>query len=451
MEKIITVAHMSDLHYGPDNLTEADRCFTAAVTEAIERNVSAAVLTGDSTDHVLQAHSPSLLALARQVQRLANHCPVLMLQGTFSHEPVGLLQMFALLGAKYPVCIADRIASYGLAESGFEPVLPEKTESYRLVVHALPTLNKAELVNASMSEVGAVSSMAGNLVAQVLQSWAPANRHLRLNGIPSMVISHGTVHNCITEHGVPMAGADHEFGVGALFAAEADAVALGHIHKHQFWSSNTMNTQQLIAYAGSIGRFHHGEDGEKFWLEWHLEPGAARIEPRVTPSRRTIDLDFHGVPDLDVLRNADCAGAFVRLRYAVDVESSASVNRDTIRALLVQNGAVDVQIEGRTLVVERVRAQGISREHDIGGKLEKWAEASGNEVQMHDLMTALTMLNQASSLDQLMEQISQSIEHGLQEKTAAVTEMTSAPSLAIRQESSDFDEELELLESGGLF
>lgn len=408
MQHSIRIAQMSDLHYSPDNLVESDRCFTAAVTQAIERGVDAAVITGDSTDHVLQAHSPAFLALAKQVVRLANHCPVLMLQGTFSHEPVGLLQMFALLGAKFPICVADRIASYGLGELGFEFVRDDAP--YRLVVHALPTLNKAEVAMMASSEIGAASQLAGDLVSHVLQGWAPVNRQLRLQGVPSMVISHGTVLNCITEHGVPMAGVDHEFGVGALFAAESEAVALGHIHKHQSWENNAFDIIQRIAYAGSIGRFHHGEDGDKFWLEWSLQAGRAELKAHCTPARRTVDIVFDGAPDLDKLREADCAGAFVRLRYTVDAEFAGSVNRELMKSLLTQAGAVDVQIEGKTLVVERVRAPGISQEQDISSKLAKWAAACGNDAVLPDLHGAWQMLTNGSDVDALMTKIDKQVE-----------------------------------------
>lgn len=81
------LAHMSDLHYSATHLAESNRCFGAAVSHAIEIGVQAAVITGDATDHALDAHEPAFRELAKQIQRLANHCPVLMLQGTFSHEP----------------------------------------------------------------------------------------------------------------------------------------------------------------------------------------------------------------------------------------------------------------------------------------------------------------------------------------------------------------------------
>ena len=98
VKKRISIAQMSDLHYSAGNLAESDRCFSAAVSQAIAARVDCAIITGDSTDHAMDAHSPAIEALAKQLQRLADHCPVLMLQGTFSHEPPGLLKMLAMVG-----------------------------------------------------------------------------------------------------------------------------------------------------------------------------------------------------------------------------------------------------------------------------------------------------------------------------------------------------------------
>ncbi|TNY03497.1 hypothetical protein, partial [Escherichia coli] len=72
--------------------------------------------------------------------------------------------------------------------------------------------------------------------------------------------------------GVPMAGFDHEFTTGALFSAAAQAILLGHIHRHQAWTQGEGERRQRIAYAGSIGRFHHGEQGDKGFLLWELGP-----------------------------------------------------------------------------------------------------------------------------------------------------------------------------------
>lgn len=376
-DKTVRVAQMTDLHYCATNLVEADRCFTAAVTHAIENNVDCAMITGDSTDHAMDAHSPALVALAKQIQRLADHCPVLMLQGTFSHEPVGLLRILSMVGAKYPITIAEKISSFGLTSEGFELIHPNT--KYRLVCTALPTLNKADIAAMTIDSVGAAAEEAGRIISEILVSLAPMNRALRLEGVPTMVISHGTVMNCLTEHGVPMAGFDHEFTAGSLFAACADVVALGHIHKHQSWENETHGFKQTIAYGGSIGRFHYGEEDAKVWLEWHMSAGESLFSAHETPARRTIDIFFDGPPDMEMIREAakKCEGAFIRVRYEVDAEHKQSVDRNAIKAIL--SAAQAVQIEGKTLAIERVRAKGISTEPSLEKKLEKWCEATGTK------------------------------------------------------------------------
>jgi len=376
--KQIRLAHMSDLHYSPGNLEESDRCLTAAVTGAIEAKVQCAIITGDSTDHALEAHQPAVRALARQVQRLADHCPVLMLQGTLSHEPPGFLRMLSMLASRHPITIAERVGSFGLRLDGkaIEPV--QAQAQYAVVFHTLPTLNKADIAamgKGMMDESPHV--LARRVVADVLESWAAVNRKLRASGIPSMVLGHGTVFDSVSEHGVPMAGTDHELGLGSLFASEAVAVALGHIHKQQQWRESIHGVEQIVAYAGSIGRFHHGEQGDKFWLEWVLQANAAQLVKHATPSKRTVDLEFEGIPDLDCLRARarDCEGACVRVRYLVDEEQRQKVDRNAIREILQAAGAKDVQIEGKTAIVQRQRAAGISTV-GLEQKLGIWCEAT---------------------------------------------------------------------------
>lgn len=428
MSQPIRIAHMSDLHYSPSKIDEADRCFTAAVTEAIAAKVTCAIITGDSTDHALDAHQPAVRALARQIQRLADHCPVLMLQGTFSHEPPGFLRMLAMVNARHPITVADRIGSFGLRLDGKAIEAVRQGTAYKAVLHCLPTLNKADLAAMSTSSAAEIEPhvQARAVIAQVLSSWAPMNRKLRSNGVPSMILSHGTVFNSVTEHGVPMAGTDHELGLGSLFAAQACGVALGHIHKQQQWSQQGDDgLEQIVAYAGSIGRFHHGEEGDKFWLEWHLDASGAKVLHHTTPSRRTVDLVFEGIPDLDFLRAraSDCEGASVRVRYAVDEEQRQKVDRAAIRAILEAAGVRDVQIEGRTLIVQRQRAQGISAA-GLPEKLSMWCEAT-----------------QTPGNDSLQERLAMVMNHS-PEEIAAQLLASATPAVQRQEESADgvFDE-----------
>jgi exonuclease SbcD len=371
---VIRVAQFSDLHYSDTHLDEADRCFAFAVDEAIRRGVDVAVVSGDSTDHALDVHNPAVARLAANVRRLADHCPVLMLQGTFSHEPPGTLSIFRLLGGRYPVYVADRIGQVALMpDNRWVASRAWQFESVPLGARAMftciPTVNKA-IVAATVGAADAGTAV-GTELAQLLAGFGNINECARGEHVPTIGVSHGTVNGCITEHGVPMAGFDHEFTAECIFAAQAQAFMLGHIHRHQRWERDG----RVIAYAGSIGRFHYGEEGDKGFLLWDVGAAVVRLELVSTPARRTVDLSFDGKPDLERIRDAmkshDLEGAFVRVRWVVAGEERDEVDRAAIERVLA--GAAEVKLEGRIVPVVRSRAAGISRCASLADKVRTWA------------------------------------------------------------------------------
>ena len=234
---MLRVAHFSDLHYASGTLAEVDRCFSFAIDATIARGVDCAVISGDSTDHALEVHAPAVEALARNIRRLADHCPVLMLHGTFSHEPPGALKLFRLLGGRFRVHVADRLQQVALMEDGCW----QESQGWRFdlipagartLFSCVPTVNKA-VVAATVGPTEAADAV-GEQLTTLLRGFAPINEAARAAGVPTIGVSHGTVYGCMTEHGVPMAGFDHEFTTGSLFNANAQTFMLAHIHKHQW-------------------------------------------------------------------------------------------------------------------------------------------------------------------------------------------------------------------------
>jgi exonuclease SbcD len=177
-----------------------------------------------------------------------------------------------------------------------------------------------------------------------------------------------------------------------LFAAEAQAFMLGHIHRQQAWDCDARSGQQRIAYAGSSGRFHHGEDGDKGWLLWEVSATSAVCILQPTPARRTVDIVFDGKPNLGALRDVvaqqDIAGAFVRVRWTVADEDRHEVNREAIQQAL--GLAAEVKLEGRIVPVVRIRAAGISQLASLEQKVVAWAQAAG--VQNAGLLRCLDEL-----------------------------------------------------------
>lgn len=361
------------------NLVEADRCFGFAVEDAIARGVDVAIISGDSTDHSLESHSPAFFALAKRIKQLAEHCPVFMLQGTFSHEPTGMLRILEMIGAKHSIIVSDTIEMIGLRNSKWESYDRTVPAAYELVITCVPTLNKADLA----LEVGAKNAniAMGEHIAALMGSFAPENGRLRQHGVPTVLVSHGTVDGSMNESGVPMAGLDHEFTAGALFSAGTNAVMLGHIHAHQAWPRQFGQLHQIIAYPGSIGRFHYGEIGEKHYLNWQITATSVSFEPVITPSRRMIDLTFEGMPNLDEIEAVarQCEGAYIRVTYAVDEEFSGTIDRNAIKEIL--GGAAEVKIEGSVLTVQRQRCAGISSLPTLDAKFKAWCEISNTNPE----------------------------------------------------------------------
>lgn len=404
---MIRIAHFSDLHYGVKTMSEADHCFGAAIDEAIARGVQAAVISGDATDHALDLHAPAAERLMSQVRRLADHCPVLMLQGTFSHEPLGTLTPFRLLGGRHPVHVADRICQVGLDARGqwiassswrFD-VLPADIVA---LFSCVPTVNKA-VVAATVGCTQAAQAV-GQQLEQLLVGLAGVHCEARRLCLPTIGVSHGTVYGCISEHGVPMASFDHEFTTGALFAARAQAFMLGHIHRHQSWAQSGVDGQQCIAYPGSIGRFHHGESGDKGFLLWEVDANDVAMTFVPTPARRTIDFVFEGRPDLSSLREAiaqqDIQGAHVRVRWTVAVEDRHEIDRKAMEILL--SAAESVKLEGRVVQLMRTRSEGMSQLTSLDQKVRAWATAS--EVSCDGLLECLAALREAEP-DVIAQQI----------------------------------------------
>lgn len=367
------IAQFSDLHYANETLAEVDRCFSAAIDVAIASGVQAAVVSGDATDHRLDVHAPAVNALANQIRRLSDHCPVLMLQGTYSHEPPGTLDIFRLIGGKYPVFVADRFGQVALcgnawhASNGWSFAEPELAAiGADAIFTCLPTVNKGAV--AAVVGAGAAAEAVGENIAQLLRGYGVINAAARAAGLPTVGVSHGTVSGCETEHGVPMVGLDHEFTSGALFAAECDAFMLGHIHKHQHWERDG----RRIGYAGSIGRLHYGEFDPKGFLLWQVSPGRADFGFIETPARRMLHLDFAGLPDMAALTGAaeGCADAFVRIRWSVDEEHRNAVDREAIKAMYA--AAAEVKLEPRVVPIVRSRAEGMNRLPSFTEKLKLW-------------------------------------------------------------------------------
>lgn len=411
------VGHLSDMHFCMENLEEANRCVAFAVDKIIEQGCEVAVISGDSTDHRLDLHSPATAALVGHVHRLAEHMPTLLLHGTASHEPPGTLEVFKTLGGKFPVYVADRIKQVALVgdkwiESPdwcFGEIAQGNHALFqgaRALFSVLPSVNKGAVAAVHGAEKAA--EMVGEYVYQLLKGWSPINMAARQNGIPTIGVSHGSVTGCVSETGVPMIGLDFEFSTGSLFAAECSAFLLGHIHKMQTYEHGG----RRAGYAGSPGRYHYGELDPKGILIWDVEPDGASYKFIETPAKRLLQIDFPGVPDMAELERqaATCEGAHVRIRGSIDEEHRASIDREAIKTLF--KAAADLSVEIRVNPIIRSRAPEINKAISLSDKILQWATVTNTDAK--------PLIDRFSSLEHMEpDQIVRSICNGAEKHEEA--------------------------------
>lgn len=378
------VAQLSDIHYCERYMEEADRCMAFAIERLRETKPELIILSGDLFDHRLEQNSRALLAAVCRVSELGCIAPVLILQGTLSHDALGALNIFRHVMSDYPIYVVDRIQQvfwqgyFDRSDSWAFSALPDTETPFSqraaVLISCLPSINKGAVAAAVGTED--VAQATGEQAFNLLKAWAPLHLAARAAGIPTIVVSHGTVSECVTEHGVPMAGLDWEFTTGSLFAAEASAVLLGHIHKHQSWDRDG----RKIAYPGSIGRLHFGEVDPKGFLVWDVQPASASFQFIETPAKRLLEVTFPGTPDLVELAKLakDAAGAHVRIRWTVDEEHRDAVDREAITAMF--GHAEAIKLEGTIAPVQRQRAAGIGQAVSLADKVTRWGEVTQTDT-----------------------------------------------------------------------
>ncbi len=380
------ILHLSDLHFCSKHLKWVNCAMSAAVQIAADEKIDAWIISGDSFDATMPVHEPTVDRYAQHLRLLADISPGLVLYGTASHDHPGSLDFVRTIGGRYPIELVSSPGQYVLeyleddvsiyrpqAWTNVEKLPVHISSNTRLLVSAMPSLNKA------LPEV--MSKGPREWVQEYMTSWAQGNAQARNQRIPTLLVTHGTVTGCETESKHAMVSPDHEFSIATLASCGASATMLGHIHKHQHWSSggSTGRGPQVIAYAGSLTRLVYGQHDPAGCLLWDVEANGASFEFRELPSRRLLEITFDGAPDLAKLAQATAdvdKDTAVRVRWDVDEEHAHTVDRAGIASVLARAG--EVKLEGTINPVVSVRAKGIGGEMTMRERLAAYLATTGD-------------------------------------------------------------------------
>lgn len=305
----------------------------------------------------------------------ANRFPVVIVKGNNSHDGPGEVDFLGRLRTANPVRVCSAAEHFAFSDfSVCALAFPEKQWlAARLAAGA-------DITQASLACMRTILS-------GFSASWA--------DGLPRILVAHAEIGAAVTEAGQPMVGRCFiELAEDDLLSSGADYVALGHIHKAQ-----TLGDR--IRYAGSPRQIDFGEGCDKGYSLVDVIRGKAPvIEHRETPGRRLVtvnyrwdDLEASGLlPDSGEDADVTVGGALVRLVYEVDDghREEAARHAAAISEIMKKAGALDIRLEPRVTMADRVRSEEIRVAATDADRLRAlWSSRGGAPANAETIMAKL--------------------------------------------------------------
>lgn len=351
---MIKIIHTGDWHLGgayPEKAAQSSKFMIDQISnpESPAYLPDAILFGGDTTDRPLHVHSEKLAPFYDLVR--ATTCPIVLLQGTISHEPLGTINNIAAL--------SDRVS---VIDSPFQTI-----EIGPMFVMGLPGLYKPQLakwLKEMGSEIDAFDNPA-EAIREILQklgeNFAPG---------PMILLGHWTLSGCITPTGQKMVGADLEVGLQDLALTNADAVLLNHIHQAQEWKEPVFTT-----YSGPPYPTCWGELQQTSFSVLEFDEGTGKLAhfervPFPHKPMMKIEWEFHGTQRDDGSWSctgpgyslADACRSEVKVCYSIPKQIAHLVDDMYVRVAFKQLGVELAAIE-RT-----IKATSRERLADIGTK-----------------------------------------------------------------------------------
>lgn len=310
------IAHISDSHFDErDRLEETLDLHLDFCQQIDDRNVDLVIHTGDLYER--KSTPAEREAVASFLIRAAGLAPVLIIRG--NHDQPGDIDYLSRLRGDNQIWTAEE---FKMGYMG--PIF----------VVCMPWIDR--------------SRWNTNDVSTVLSA---ARSHCHNHKEPSLLAAHVQVGGATISNGQTLIGSTHEIPAADLLDVGADYIALGHIHKHQTWTSDE---QVRMAYAGSPRRCNFGEPEDKGWVLVEIEDGktTATFEPLVVPAMHTWDVsDLGRLPGKRDWKKGD----MMRFRFHIRPEDMA--RRDTVEAELREKyDGAELKIEWIVEHTTRTRA-----------------------------------------------------------------------------------------------
>jgi len=379
---MIRIVHYSDSHLSQKNKEQGLKALEFIFGECQRREVHALLNSGDTFDGpiTLGENGPLIELLDlffAKVQR-----PHYIIEGTKSHDIPGSIDIFEKLkGFGTQIYVHRLPASYPLVKTGSEKglLIPEIHPAWNLDpedgvlcghISFLPAPTKSFLAEDFQGNPEDLNRYLAQKLRTILADFgAKAAESPR----PHILVGHITVAGSETSTGRVMLGGDIQLSVADLALANADYVALGHIHKAQKLGSN-------IYYAGSPYHLNFGELEAKGFniVTFDGDGNLEDVEFVQTPSRPRQVIDAEIVEGhLRLLENPS-VGADIRVRiFAPQHEFFEGLD---LEAQTLCAGANSLKVELIPTAENHIRAADLSKAKTLREKLVEYGSVKAIDI-----------------------------------------------------------------------
>ena len=384
---MIKFNHAADLHFKP---SRADEVFASLdALEKASENIDLNILAGDLWDYPVQNTAAAQFpAYIGRIARLAARAPIVMVQGTPTHDSDGSLDVFEQVSEK--ITVLEMGLPYFLIDGEIiHKPTDYGTETAKALILGLPEPQKKHLIAAGSNVT------LDQAVRDVLIGYGAIRA--KYPDLPCILVYHGQVNGARMANGEPVEGG---VSIDDLALVGADYIAMGDIHKPQrVGASRGLNAY----YAGAAYPV-------KDWNESDIEFGFNRVTIRENVAERNPGGLFGNAKDVKSVEverlpfphpmltkletkgaisiNADKIKTGTRVWWEVTAskEESALIDSDAMTRALITFGALsDSRVTIKLTATETVRAGEITAMRKLRDKFALWCRNSGRETSEKEI------------------------------------------------------------------
>ena len=350
--------HTADIHADKKRKNDVIKLLDIFIKDVDEKHVDAVLIAGDFWDHAVVNNTP-FAKINEKMKELIAKVPVYMIYGTPHHEIANSLEVFKLLGAN----VADKPTLWTFEKNG------EKVD-----ILGIPEPRKSLLLGKNADET-----------CKNIDNYFEEGFNVKPEN-PLIIMFHGEVSGAKYPNGKD-AVSDTRLHASKVEHLNPLYVACGHIHIPQDVGK--------FHYAGSPIPLDFGELHKPSYSLLTVKDNKCTAETVLLPfpQNRVVDCELK---TFNAVCKMNLKGLNVKINLTLTPEERKNFNHAAQTKLALESsGAANIKIVVKSIAVNAVRSEEITKTVSIKDKLNIWAKI--NEVQMTQ-----SILNKAEDIQNSM-------------------------------------------------